>query len=305
MQEEREAYLIMNSRYGLELSLTDHRHAGFVSAGFWDFGANFAVLRRLFLPFTRGWMGLPSSFGPGKAAYKCGRADFLFHHKGEKIRLQISFLDFCREKGERLPLEADFLLTPANGWGAAAAPAGADRNSFPFPPLPMLEAEGWLRLGKRQISFFPEQTQAFLDWNRGRRAFVCRRLWSGARGLAEGEPLALTFEKRFQGTGSQKPGELRLFYNDTLCRLDKGEWTFVPEKTAQVQNSVPHTAVLQTSGCRLTFCPFWQQRVGKGTGLFSRQDLSFGYFDGHAQIAGKHLNLHKLPGFLREEVCIG
>lgn len=293
--KEWDYYLIMNSSFGVALTIADNSYMALVSVSFLDFNQPRYKTSSVIKPFTFGRLHLPSSSSTGDCHYEDKRIQMSFLHLEDKQRRLICQMK--RFDGDR-DFACDLLLSeePAESM-VIATPFAEDRTAFYYnQKINCMRAAGMVTYGNQQYHFDPADATATLDWGRGVWTYRNTWYWGSASGYVDGKHFGFNIGYGFGDT--RAASENMLFYEGTAHKLEEVRF-HIPMKGRTYDYLRPWTFSSSDGRFEMTFSPFLDRSDATSIGIISSdQHQVFGKFDGIAILDdGTIIELKQFLGF--------
>lgn len=227
--KEWDYYCVLSGDHGVALTIADNGYMGLVSATVLDFAAGTELTETMMVPFTMGGLKLPATSAKGHTVFHRDGVLVRFENTGDGERtLLFAWTGFGASRAPKRPrssccaplppedgkaigapdpmiaegvgLEGEITLRPIPGGDSMviATPFKESKRAFYYnQKVNCQEAEGVVRLGRRELRFEKGSSFGVLDWGRGVWPYANTWLWGSASGLAEvsgsGSPLRFGF----------------------------------------------------------------------------------------------------------------
>lgn len=291
--KEWDYYCILNSEFGIALTVADNGYMGLYAANFFDFKKCVEIPFVAIEAFTKGKLNMPLSSETGNTIVNHKKAKIKFTKYNDKRILNFDFPQFDKQNS----LKGELVLRELNQDSMAiVTPFKENKHAFYFnQKINNLAAEGSFNYGGKEFVFKKEDSFGVLDWGRGVWTYKNRWYWGSASGMVEGNPFGFNIGYGFGDTSAAT--ENMLFYNGIGHKLDEIRfhidtnnymlpWKFTSNDGRFEMDFEP--AIDRYSNTNLILLKSIQHQV-------------FGFFTGKAVLDnGKVLQVNRLLGFAED-----
>jgi hypothetical protein len=182
--KEWDYYCVLARDFALALTVADNGYMGLLSASFLDLAARSEESASAMTAFPMGSWRLPSGSGLGVTEADSRGARLRFEAEEGRRRLSFSWTSFASD-GRGLEGEITLREQPGRASMVIATPFVRPRRGFYYnQKINCQAAEGFFRLGDREIALPEGSAYAVLDWGRGVWPWSNSWLWGSASGCA-------------------------------------------------------------------------------------------------------------------------
>jgi hypothetical protein len=291
--KEWDYYCILQSDYGIALTVADNSYMALFAINLFDFTNNTETTDMVMVPFTMGSLHMPANSAIGDTIVRHKKVQMHFRHVNGKRVLDFNFPGFNKGKGIKGTLELAEQLRDSM---VIATPFKEDPLAFYYnQKMNCLAANGSVTYGTQLINFMPDKACGVLDWGRGVWTYKNRWYWGSASGWINGIPFGFNIGYGFGDTSAAT--ENMLFYNGVAHKLDEVKFIMNTQDYMQPWKFSSNDGLFE-----LDFEPAIDRY--SNTNLFVLQSIQhqvFGYFTGTVlQDDGTPIKLNRFLGFAED-----
>lgn len=161
---ERDSYLISNEQVSIYLSVTQKGLTSEVTAVIADHERGTIDARTLKKYMSFGLVDMPSSSKNGDVTFNNARVGMNFSNTALKRYIRCEFVNFCKDKNLYINIMLEEGIDESLN---TLIPSKHNRRGFLLKRfMPSMRASGVVRCGGAEYNLSPENTHAFLDWQR-------------------------------------------------------------------------------------------------------------------------------------------
>jgi hypothetical protein len=289
--KEWDYYCILNSDFGLALTVADNGYAGFLGVSWMDLRGRSFVNHGALIAQPMGRMALPPSADSGDIVQVQDGLELAFRHEPGGRRLSVHAPGFDDGRGLSGEIRLD---QPPMDRMVIATPFADDPHAFYYnQKINCMPARGHIKVGQEIHDFTPEKSFAVLDWGRGVWTYDNVWYWASASGLVDERPFGFNIGYGFGDASAAS--ENMLFADGRAHKLDQVMF-HMPEGPP---DSGPWRFTSNDGRFEMDFVPAVNRWAKVDAGMVkTEQDQVFGYFSGRAVLDdGVALAVDGLPGF--------
>jgi hypothetical protein len=288
--KEWDYYAVLNSEYGISMTIADLSYSAMVTVVFFDFIKRTVERKTKLLWFTFGKMKLPESSLEGDVTYHDSEYELAFIRRTDERILNVSVARFRGEETLRATLTAidmhDESMTILTPWDDCPKAFYYNQKINCMPTF------GNVTIGASEYRFDKTTSFAVLDWGRGVWTYKNTWYWGSASGVVDGKRFGFNIGYGFGNTSWAS--ENMVLYDGKAHKLDQVRFELDPMDFLK-----PWRFTANDGRFEMTMTPILDRQDDLNFGIIKNLGHQvFGLFQGTATLDdGTILEIHDLLGF--------
>jgi len=296
--KEWDYYLVYNQNYAIALTIADNSYMGLMSASFIDFTIPCETTKSIMTILPKGKTNLPPSSKIGNVSFKNKKASFEFFNDGKQRQLKLSYPKF--DKVNDLNIDITLTDEPQDSM-VIATPFNKPKHFYYNQKIVGLKAEGYAKLGDKEVVFKPNESLGILDWGRGVWTYKNTWYWGAGCGYVGKKLVGFNIGYGFGDTSQAT--ENMVFVDGVAHKLE--DVTFnIPFKDGKEDYLSDWTFTSNDKRFEMTFTPIIDRKsYTSAVVISSDQHQVFGKFNGTIILDdGKKLEIKDFLAFAEKVV---
>lgn len=274
--KEWDYYLVYNKDCAVALTIADNSYMGLMSLSLIDFTKPCETTKSIMTLLPKGKTNLPKTSKTGDVRFENKQGKFEFLNDGKERKLFANFKKF--KDGQDLTVSFTLNDEPQESM-VIATPFKKPKYFYYNQKIVGMKAQGYAKLGDKEIVFDTKETQAILDWGRGVWTYSNTWYWGAGCGEVNGHKVGFNIGYGFGDTSAAS--ENVIFYDGIAHKIENVTFNIPQDSKGKDDYMKPWTFTSSDGRFEMNFTPVIDRNsFTSALVIYSNQHQVFGKFNG-------------------------